>query len=179
MRRAILLGLAALVVAGCSDDPGGTAAPGRVAATVTTPSGGPPTASPARPTRPPAEVEAPCPYADAETIAGTVGQRIYRITVTRTTPYPGCGFYRGNDEKAVDIAVSALPEATTARARAVALPGRSADPVDGVGDGGAVAVTDAGCVLAVSTGRALVVVRVNQHVPLEAVEIAKLVVGEL
>lgn len=187
MRRVILLGVAALVAAGCADESGGgAAAPATTATTVAaTPTPAPGTT--ARPTRtgaprpapPPVTVDAPCPYADAETVAGTVGQRISRITVTKTRPYVGCGYHRGDGEKAVDIAVSVLEDATAAQARALALPGRSANPVDGVGDGGAVAVTDAGTVLAVSKGPALVVVRINQRVSLEAVEIAKLVVAKL
>ena len=184
MRRVILLGLAALVAAGCADDSGGgVAAPATT--TAATPTAAPSTTS--RPTRtgaprpapPRVTVDAPCPYADADTVAETVGQRISRITVTKTRPYVGCGYYRGDGEKAVDIAVSVLKDPTAAQARAIALPGRSANPVDGVGDGGAVAVTDTGSVLAVSKGRALVVVRINQRVSLEAVEIAKLVVAKL
>jgi acyl CoA:acetate/3-ketoacid CoA transferase beta subunit len=91
----------------------------------------------------------------------------------------GCGYYRGDGERAVDIAVSALPDARAAQAKAIALGGKTANPVDGVGDGGVARVTDDGAVLAVSRGRALVVVRINQRVSLEAVEIAKLVVAKL
>ena len=55
----------------------------------------------------------------------------------------------------------------------------AANPVDSVGDGGTVAITGDGAVLAVSDGPALVVVRINQRVSLEAVELAKLVVAKL
>ena len=72
-----------------------------------------------------------------------------------------------------------LASPAAARARAVAAAGAGANPVDGVADGGAVAITDAGAVLGVSKGRALVVVRINQRISLEAVEIAKLVVAKL
>jgi len=112
-------------------------------------------------------------------MADTVGQHIFRTTVTETRPYVGCGYYRGNGEKAVDIAVSVLASPVAAQARAVALGGTSANPVDGVGDGGVVTVTNDGSVLAVSKGRALVVVRINQRVSLEAVEVARLVVARL
>ena len=45
--------------------------------------------------------------------------------------------------------------------------------------GGAVAITADGAVLAVSSGTALVVVRINQRISLEATELAKLVVATL
>jgi hypothetical protein len=108
-----------------------------------------------------------------------VGQHISRTTVTRTTPHPGCAFYRPDAEKAADVAVSVLPSVTAARTQAIRLPGPDANPVDSVGDGGAVAITGDGAVLAVSTGRTLVVVRINQRISLEAVELAKLVVARL
>jgi hypothetical protein len=112
-------------------------------------------------------------------VSDIVGQRLGRTTVTRTRPHVGCGYYRGDGEKAVDIAVSVLGSAAAAQARALAIPGAAANPVEDVADGGAAAVTDAGTVLAISEGRTLVVVRVNQRVPIEAVEIAKLVVAKV
>jgi hypothetical protein len=48
-----------------------------------------------------------------------------------------------------------------------------------VADGGTVAITGDGALLAVSKARALVVVRINQPVSLEAIELAKLVVARL
>lgn len=168
-------------LAGCSSAPEVTAEP--TPATTAAPSTAAPTTTPARttPARTPAPVteDAPCPYAGAETVAETVGQRIARTTVTRTSPHVGCAFYRPNGEKAADVAVSVLASAAAAQARAVAFPGAGANPVTSVGDGGAVKVTADGAVLAVSTGAALVVVRINQTVSLEAVEIAKLVVARI
>jgi hypothetical protein len=116
---------------------------------------------------------------DAPTVMDIVGQHIARTTVTRTTPHPGCAFYRPSGEKAADVAVSVLPTAAAAQTRAVRLPGAGANPVDSVADGGAVAITGDGAVLAVSKGRALVVVRINQRISLEAIELAKLVVAKL
>jgi UPF0176 protein len=112
-------------------------------------------------------------------MAETIGQHISRTTVTRTVPHPSCAYYRPNGEKAADIAVSQLPSAVAAQNKAIAIGGRQANPVNGVGDGGAVAITDSGAVLAVSKGRALVVVRINQRSSLEATEIARLVVARL
>lgn len=190
MRRVIAGALLAVAAAGCggADEP--VAAPGTVptssAAVRTTPAPttvAPTTVAPTRTspaaTRPPVTVDAPCPYADAMTMAGTVGQRIARTTVTRTTPHPGCAYYRANGEKAADIAVSVLAGPAAARARALALAGRSANPVEGVGDGGAVVLTEGGALLAVSQGATLVVVRINQSISLSAVEVAKLVVAKL
>lgn len=190
MRRVIGLVTAGLLAAGCgggADDPA-TAAPTGTAPTST---GTAPTAAPtnpkppatrtptATPTRPAETVDGPCPYGDADTVAGIVGQRIARTTVTRTRPHVGCAYYRINGEKAADIAVSVLPDAASARAAAIKLPGRTANPVDTVGDGGTVAITGGGALLAVSDGPALVVVRINQRISLEAVEIAKLVVAAI
>jgi hypothetical protein len=182
VRLAIVLGLAAgLLVAGC-DSAGQEAAPASPGTTA------PPTGSSPVPTRPavtptrtppPVTVEAPCPYADADTVMDIVGQHIARTTVTKTTPHPGCTFYRPNAEKAATVAVSVLASPTAAQAEAIRLTGPGANPVDSVGDGGTVAVTGDGAVLAVSTGRALVVVRINQPISLEAIELAKLVVAKL
>ena len=99
--------------------------------------------------------------------------------MTQTRPHVGCGFYRPSGEKAADIAVSVLASPAAAQARAIAVAGAGANPVDHVGDGGAVTITDTGAVLGVSKGRALVVVRINQRISLEAVEIARMVVAKL
>jgi hypothetical protein len=176
VRLAIVLGLAAgLLLAGC--DTAGQQAP-PAAPTSTAP---PSTTAPVTPasTRPPVTVAAPCPYAGAATVMDIVGQHITRTTVTSTTPHPGCAFYRPNGEKAADVAVSVLASATAAQAEAIRLTGPDANPVDSVADGGTVAITGDGAVLAVSKGQALVVVRINQRVSLEAIELAKLVVARL
>ena len=116
---------------------------------------------------------------DADTVAGTVGQHIVRTTVTRTRPYAGCTFYRPNGEAAAEFSVSILASPTQAQAKAIAIGGRSANGVDGVGDGGVVAITDAGAVLAVTKSRTLIVVRINQRSSLEAKEIARYVLAGL
>jgi hypothetical protein len=181
VREVFALGLAGLsvAVAGCSgSSDGGAAATPTVAAS--SPAARP-TATPtsARRSPRPATVDAVCPYADATTIAETVGQRIARTTVTQTRPHVGCAYYRANGEQAVEIAVSTAVDPVTAQTRALAIAGPSANPVDDVGDGGAVTVTDAGSVLAVSAGTTIVVVRINQRVSLEAVEIARMVVARI
>ena len=186
----ILLVAAALLTAACTatgEVPAPAAAStASTASTATTPTGttAPPTRASSRPPlrtppAPPVTVDAPCPYGSAEVVAGIVGQRIARTTVTRTRPHPGCAFYRANGEQAAEVAVSVLAGPAAARARAAQIPGATANPVDGVGNGGAVAVTDRGAVLAVSTGAALVVVKINQTSSLEATEIARLVVARL
>ena len=60
-----------------------------------------------------------------------------------------------------------------------AIGGRAANPVNGLADGGVVAVTADGAVLAVSKGRTLVVVRINQRSSLEAKELARYVLAGL
>ena len=181
-----MLGLLALALAagGCSQPAVDTAAPTTPITSAPAPTAA---AAPTTTTRKPAPaptpkpdtVDAPCPYVDAATVAGTVGQRIYRTTVTTTRPHVGCGFHRANGEKAADIAVSVLATPAAAQARAIAVAGAAANPVTGVGDGGAVTITDTGAVLGVSKGRALVVVRINQRISLAAVEIARMVVAKL
>ena len=181
--RTVTLALVALAAAGAgcvssADDD--TAAPTASAPAPATTAAVPTrTAVRPTPTPKPVTVDAPCPYADAGTVAETVGQRIARTTVTRTRPHVGCGFYRPNGEQAADIAVSVLASPAAAQAQAIAVAGAAANPVDGVGDGGAVRVTATGALLGVSKGRALVVVRINQRISLEAVEIARMVVAKL
>ncbi len=183
MRTSIVLGLAAgVLLAGCDTATQDAAAPvPTVAPTTTTkaPAKPKPTPTTAKPTRPAVTTDGPCPYADRATVMDIIGQHLDRTTITSTTPHPGCAFYRPNAEKAAEIAVSVLPTAAAAAARAITLTGKGANPVNGVGDGGTVAITAGGAVLAVSKGTALVVVRINQRISLEAVEIAKLVVAKL
>jgi hypothetical protein len=182
VRIPILLALAVagtVLAAGCDTASQDSAAPEPTTAAPTTTRPAPTTPARPSPTPPPVTVDGPCPYADAATVMDIVGQHIARTTVTRTTPHPGCAFYRPNAEKAAEVAVSVLPDAVAAQTRAIAVPGAGANPVDSVGDGGTVAITGDGAVLAVSKGAALVVVRINQRVSLEAVELAKLVVAKL
>ncbi|HST65663.1 MAG TPA: DUF2020 domain-containing protein [Mycobacteriales bacterium] len=185
MRTAIALGLAAgILLAGCDSATQDSAAPVPTLAPTTTAAARPtattPKATPKpRPTTPAVTVDGPCPYADRGTVMDIIGQHLLRTTVTSTTPHPGCAFYRPNGERAAEIAVSVLPTATAAQAKAIALPGKGANPVQTVADGGTVAITAGGAVLAVSKGRALVVVRINQRISLEAIEIAKLVAAKI
>lgn len=189
MRRLVpILAAAALLAAGCSDDADPVAAPDPTTATPTTTA---PTTTAARttaaprtsapkpaPTTPAETVDADCPYADRDTMSGTVGQRLTRTTVTKTKPHVGCAYYRPNGEKAVDIRVTVLATPAAARAKAAATAGASSNPVDDVADGGSVAVVADGTLIGVSEGATLVVVKINQRVPLEAIEIAKYVVAK-
>jgi hypothetical protein len=189
VRTAILLGLAAgVLLAGCDTATQDSAAP--VPTTVAPTTAAPtttvaptttavPRTTAAKPTPPAVTVDAPCPYADTATVMDIIGQHLDRTTVTKTRPHPGCTFYRPNAEKAAEVAVSVLPSAAAAQAQAIRLGGKGANPVDGVADGGTVAITAAGAVLAVSKGAALVVVRINQRISLEAIELAKLVVAKV
>jgi hypothetical protein len=114
----------------------------------------------------------------SQQVQETIGQHIDRSTVTATKPFPGCSFYRPNGEQAADVQVSVLATAAAAQARAIALGGRSANPVN-VGDGGVVALTPTGALLAASKGKALVVIRIIQRISLEARELAGYVVAHL
>jgi len=174
------LAVGAVLLAGCQSvaTRAETAAPTPTAAGAQ-PRSPQPRASRPRAARPPAPVEGRCPYVDADSVAGVVGQHISRTTVTPTRPHPGCSFYRPNGERAVEVAVSMRPGPVQAQNEAISIGGRAANPVDGLGDGGVVAVTAGGAVLAVSKGRTLVVVRINQRSSLEAKEIARYVVSRI
>lgn len=182
MRTVIVLGLAAgVLLAGCDTAGQDTAGQDTAAPVVPTTTSPPPATTAARPEPTPAPVtlDAPCPYAATATVMDIIGQHLDRTTVTTTTPHPGCAFYRPDGERAAEVTVSVLPSAAAAQAQAIRLGGRSANPVDGVADGGTVAITDSGAVLAVSKGAALVVVRINQRISLEATELAELVVAKI
>lgn len=184
MRTSIVLGLVAgVLLAGCDTASQDAAAPvPTVAPTTTTAPARPkpvPTRTTPKPTRPAVTTDGPCPYAEKAAVMDIIGQHLDRTTVTSTTPHPSCAFYRPNAEKAAEIAVTVLPTAAAAQAQAIRVPGKGANPVDAVGDGGTVAITATGAVLAVSKGAALVVVRINQRISLEAVEIAELVLAKI
>jgi len=182
---ALVAGLVAAGLAGCqqASTDGAVAAPTATSAVPTvrptTPAAPRPTVTRPRTTTLPSPVVGTCPYLASEQVAETVGQHIDHSTVTPTRPYPGCSFYRPNGEQAVDIQISVLATATAAQARAITLGGRGANPVSNVGDGGVVALTPTGAMLAVSKGKALVVVRINQRISLEARELAGYVVARL
>jgi hypothetical protein len=184
----VLAGAAAL--AGCSSNSGAQAGagagsqppPSSAPAATTKPPATPPK-PPSRPvqTPPPSPVEGTCPYVPSDTVQDVVGQHITRTTVTPTTPHPGCSFYRPNGERAADIQVSVLATAVAAQTRAIQLGGTGANGITGrgLGDGGVVTITQTGALLAVSKGRALVVVRINQRISLEARELATYVVARV
>jgi hypothetical protein len=123
--------------------------------------------------------DGPCPYFTTSFAVDTVGQHLSRSTVTTTTPYPGCTFYRPDEGKAVDVQVSVQPTVLAAQRRAVTLLGPAANPVSGVGDHGTVVIVADGARLAVSKGRVLIVVWVNQQVSLQARDIAAAVAAKV
>ncbi len=104
----------------------------------------------------------------------TVGQHIERTTYTTTSHelVPSCTFYRPDGEPAADVAVTAYPTMVEAQNAAISRGTSAADPVDDVADGGVVLVAEGSTVLAVTSGRTLLVVTINQASSLEAREIA-------
>jgi hypothetical protein len=182
----VLAGAAAL--AGCSTNAGTQASPSSshppatsAPAATSTPPAKPKLPASTAPTPPPAPVEGTCPYLGSDAVQDIVGQHITRTTVTATKPHPGCTFYRPNGELAADIQVSQLATPRAAQTKAIQLGGKGASGLTGrdVGDGGVVTITDTGALLAVSKGRALVVVRINQQISLEARELATYVVARV
>jgi UPF0176 protein len=178
----------AAVLAGCSANadtqaspppPSSPPASSAPVATSTPPKPGPPASTAQTP--PPSPVEGTCPYVPSDTVQDIVGQHIQRTTVTATRPHPGCAFYRPNDEVAADIQVSQLATPVAAQTRAIQLGGKGANGLTGrdLGDGGVVTITDTGALLAVSKGRTLIVVRINQRISLEARELATYVVARV
>ncbi|HEY9476030.1 MAG TPA: DUF2020 domain-containing protein [Mycobacteriales bacterium] len=131
------------------------------------------------PTSTPTAVDAPCPYLGTESVMNTVGQHLTRTTMTPTRPHPSCAFYRPDGGLAVQITVSQDANPIAAQNSALARVGKDANPVNGIGDYGVVAIVDDGALLAVTKGPALVLVKINQKSSLEAKEIAKAVVGAL
>lgn len=113
-----------------------------------------------------------CPYLDTAFVMQTVGQHIERTTVTTTRP-ASCAFYRPDGALAAKVDGSQLSSAAAAAAKVKAVTGSAANPVTGLGDGGAVAITNDGAVLAASSGTTLLVVTINQQSSLETTELAR------
>jgi hypothetical protein len=116
--------------------------------------------------------DAECPYLETAFVMQTVGQHIERTTVTTTRP-ASCAFYRPDGALAAKVDGSELGSAAAAAAKVRAVSGSGANPVSDLGDGGAVAITNDGAVLAASTGSTLLVVSINQQSSLEATELAR------
>lgn len=171
------------VLAGCGSGGTDNAAAGDSGAASAEPTGAQPTLPGGAPTTTaaptPSTVDAPCPYLDTETVKDTVGQHLTRTTVTATTPHPSCAFYRPDGHRAAAITVSAEANPIAAQNAALAKVGKNANPVNGIGDYGVVAIVPDGAVLAVTKGPALVLVTINQQSSLEAKEIARAVVAKL
>jgi len=126
----------------------------------------------------PVTAEGECSYLDTAFVQETVGQRIERTTYTTTSheSLPGCTFYRPDGEPAVDVAVTAYPTVVEAQNAAIMRGTAAADPVDDLADGGVILVGSDSTALAVTSGRTLLVVTINQASSLEARAIAAEVV---
>lgn len=150
-------------------------------ATAGPPTGAPPTLPKAstRPSPQPSTVDAPCPYVDTATVMNTIGQHLTRTTVTSTAPHPSCAFYRPDGAVAAQVTVSEAANPIAAQNSALTQAGSSSNPVTGIGDYGVVAIVDDGALLAVTKGRTLIMIKINQQSSLEAKEIARVVVGAL
>ena len=135
------------------------------------------TSPPTQPTSEPVTTDGDCRYLETTFVEQTVGQRIARTTYTATSHelLPGCTFYRPDGDPAVDITVTAFPTAVEAQTAAIGLGTPAANPVDDVGDGGVVLVTEDAAVLAVTVDATLLVVTVNQASSLQARALAVLV----
>jgi hypothetical protein len=180
--RQTLLCAAALLclLAACDNSTADAGGRGTDGPATTSPARSQPTLPSTKPTtRPVTTTEGPCPYVDTATVMNTIGQHLARSTVTSTRPHPSCAFYRPDGGLAAQITVSEEPNPVAAQNLALERAGQSANPVDGIGDYGAVTITDEGALLAVTKARTLVVVQINQKSSLQAKEIARIVVGKL
>lgn len=176
--RVTLALAAALIITGCAatgNDPGrgsSSNTPGVSASDLPT--------TQAAPAPQVSTVEGPCPYLEQSFIEQTAGQKVSKTIVTTTTPptgpMPRCEFQRASGEPiaAVDSLTIAAGEGLTKSLELV--PG--GNPVS-AGEGGSVMVHkgQAKTELAAFQGTTLVLVTINQESSLEAVEIAKQVLG--
>lgn len=173
----LVAGGALLVLAGCAG-----ARPTQEDEAVGTPTRATTSAKP-KPTQtsaaPAVTRDGPCPYFDADFAEQTVGQHMSRSTITTTSPNPGCTFYRPDGGKAIDVQVSSVDSAVVAQQKAIDTVGANANPVNGIGDGGVVAIVSDGARIAVSKGKVLVVVWINQQVSLQARDIAAAVIAKV
>lgn len=185
-----LVSLCMLAACGASDGTGGAAGAAAIgdqasqgSAAGSNPASAQPTlpkATDARtPTAAPTPVDGPCPYLTTDVAMNTVGQHLTRTTVTATKPHPSCAFYRPDGGLAIQITVSQEANPIAAQNGAVTRVGKDANPVNGIGDYGVVAIVDDGALLAVTQGPTLVLVKINQKSSLEAKEIATSVIEAL
>lgn len=173
-----LVGL--LTACGGNDSPGADRAGAEESTAPATSSQSTPPSNPPTTTAPASTVDGPCPYFDTQKLMDTIGQHLSRSTVTSTKPHPSCTFYRPDDAVATKITVTEQVSPNAAQTAALQTAGGNlANPVDGIGDYGAVRVVDDGTLLAVTKGTSLVVVKINQKSSLQAKEVARLVVPAL
>lgn len=182
--RWLLPCVAVLALTACGSEPD-------AAAPTSPPTGAPVSSTPAAPTTEsagptpapePVTTEQDCPYLDTATVQDTVGQQTPTVT---TTGVPGgapptCTFLKPDDEPAAVVEVLQTADPVAARTAAVQ---RVADiggtAVDDVADGGGIASTDDGTVIAVADGTLVVVVTINQQSSLQARELAQAVTAVL
>jgi hypothetical protein len=125
-----------------------------------------------RPGSPVITRDGPCPYFTTAFAEETIGQRLARSTVVTTQPYHGCVLYRPDNGKAVEVSITIFLTPLAAQQRAVSVLGANANPVRGIGERGTVLVGTDGTKLAVSTGRYVIQVWINQQSSLQARDIA-------
>ena len=127
------------------------------------------------PTARPVTHDGACPYLATDFVMQTVGQHLARTTVTTvTTAVPAsCAFYRPDGALAAKVDGAQFASAAEAAAKVRSVTGAGANGVSDVGDGGAVAITNDGAVLAASRGDTVLVITINQQSSLEATELAQ------
>jgi hypothetical protein len=119
----------------------------------------------------PVTTDAACPFLGTAFVQDTVGQHIGRVTTTSTRP-SSCAYYRSDGGVIATVDRSTYAGAEQAAAAGRARTGARANPVGDIGDGGTVAITGSGAVLAVTQGAVLIVVQINQQSSLECRELA-------
>ncbi len=177
-RRAAIGGLAAAVLAGCSDRAGSAGATPSAGSTITVTEGtrtatrsvtitstsAAPVAQPPGPTDEPAPVAAACPYLSDDEVADINGQRTGQTTVVDVSPQPICTFTRSDGGW---LATVRIVQADSAEAAAAAVdqhvPVEESSPADDPAGwaGGSMPTAD-GSVYAVSKGTVAVIAEANQ-----------------
>lgn len=176
----VLLSVAA---AGCSagdpDPEGGDSS--SAALTATSQAGTTDTSAAPPPPPPPVLGAGPCPYLDQGYVEETVGQRMGRVETITTEgqPAPDCVFYRPDERAAVTIDLSTYPDPVAAQNAALVSVSPEAMPITDIGDYGGVLITPGQTLLAVTTGRVLLVIITNQETSLQARELATTVLAAL
>ncbi|MEU6641460.1 DUF2020 domain-containing protein [Saccharomonospora sp. NPDC046836] len=177
MRRLLMIGAAAALLAGCSagGDQPAESAPTTAASTPQS------STAPEPPPAPEPVADGPCPYLATDEVARANGQRVAQVRLSADQqPHPSCFFYRSDGNIQLTVRVYVGDPAVATSLVDEAAPIDTSNPTEQPpGWQGGYESTDSGAVYAVAKGDSAVIVTTNQQQSVKARSVATAAISGL